>query len=289
LKVLCHINGDGDILKAWLDWHCQLGVSSFHFIVHGPRNENAVLYELSSSYPIVIEDSYEGEYLSQEKMARTNAVARHMRGEWIISIDSDEFLELPYDSLAETIARLEYTGANALPAPMLQRVRLDGTVGPGGTIEDPFSQFPFCSKGLYRQMGVRADISKYPLFLCSDATLINPGNHKKPDRKKTVLSGACGVTHHFKWRYPVFERLRKRIESTHKYRQESAGYFRYLSENDFRLPLAGAFPYSRSELFHRGLLRRASLWRRTIGFVRRAWNRKSLATRGTTPSSVRNS
>jgi len=242
-----------------------------------------VLWELYGSYPIVIEDSYEGEFLDFEKMARLNAVARSMCGEWIISIDSDEFLELPYDSLAETIARLEFAGANALPAPMLQRLRADGTVDPAGMIEDPFSQFPLCSRELYRKMGVRADISKYPLFLCSDATVINAGNHKKPDRKKTVLSGACGVTHHFKWRHPVFERLRRRIESTHKYRQESVDYFRYLSENDFRLPLAGAFPYSRSELFHRGLLRRASRWQRTIGFVRWTWNQKSLATIGTTP------
>ena len=52
MKLLCHINGDGDILRAWLDWHCRLGVDSFHFIVHGPRQENTVLYELLDLYPV---------------------------------------------------------------------------------------------------------------------------------------------------------------------------------------------------------------------------------------------
>ncbi|MFC1884279.1 glycosyltransferase family 2 protein [Thermodesulfobacteriota bacterium] len=275
MKLLCHINGDSDILRVWLDWYLRLGVDSFHFIVHGPKHENTMLYKLSGQYPIVIVEGYEGEFLDTEKESRINRVAQRLRGEWIVSMDSDEFLELPYDSLAETIDRLESVGADALLAPMLQRVRLDGTLVSGETIEDPFSQFPFCIEALYSQMGVHAETKKYPLFFCSEDTFLNAGNHSKPRRKRTVLSDARGVTHHFKWRQPVLKRLKMRIESKHNYRAESVGYLEYLKNNNFHLPLEGAFTYSRAELFQRGLLKRVGFRCKAHSIIDRALNWKS--------------
>jgi hypothetical protein len=258
LKTLCHINGDGDILKAWLDWHSRLGVDSFHFIVHGPQHENELLFELSGRYPIVIDETYEGEFLDTHKEIRMNRVADRMRGEWILSIDSDEFLELPYDSLAKTIDRLEYAGADALQAPMLQRVSLDGSLVSPEIIKNPFSQFPMCMEDLYARMGVHAETQKYPLFFCYEDVFLNAGNHLMPRKGKTKLSEARGVSHHFKWRQSVVKRLQMRMNSNHNYREESIGYFQYLQENNFRVPLEGAFPYSRAELFQRGLLKRVS-------------------------------
>jgi len=67
IKLLSHINGDGDLLGAWFRHYRALGVSSFHLIVHGPRDENEVLYEVKKKYPVVIEDAYQGQFSSEEK------------------------------------------------------------------------------------------------------------------------------------------------------------------------------------------------------------------------------
>jgi len=86
---------------------------------------------------------------------------------------------------------------------------------------------------------------------------VNPGYHVRPDGQRTRLSGLRGVTHHFKWRTPVLQRLLERADSAHAFRHESAGYLAYLGAHDYRLPVGGAFPYSRQRLFRRGLLRGA--------------------------------
>ena len=46
LRVVSHVNGDGDLLEAWFKYYRRLGVSSFHLVVHGPREENERLYAL---------------------------------------------------------------------------------------------------------------------------------------------------------------------------------------------------------------------------------------------------
>ena len=68
-----------------------------------------------------------------------------------------------------------------------------------------------------------------------------------------------GVTHHFKFRRTVSQRLDKRINSEYLWRHESVQFREYLANHSGRLPLEGAFPYSREALFRKGLLRKLSL------------------------------
>ena len=57
-----------------------------------------------------------------------------------------------------------------MAAPMLQRLTLDGSLETPSVIDDPFKVFPRCSVTLYREMGMKGDIFKFPLFYCSRDT-----------------------------------------------------------------------------------------------------------------------
>jgi glycosyl transferase family 2 len=255
--LLSHINGDGDILEAWLKYYQELGVARFHLIVHDAPEENTQLYRIRNRYPIVIEDSYEGNFDSEEKKKRLNALLASMSGKWVMLVDSDEFVELPYRRIPKTIRILQLSGANTLAAPMIQRLNSDGSLVDLEVGEDPFRVFPFCSPDLYIRMGSAASIFKFPLFYCAERTsLVDGGNHSSPNGSHTVLSSLQGATHHFKFRRCVLQRLDARIHSTHAWKHESVLYQQYLEAHSNRLPTTGSFVYSRRVLFLQGFLRK---------------------------------
>ena len=272
IRLYSHVNADGDLLEAWFRHYRRLGVGSFHVIVHGPREENARLYEVLSRHPIVIEEHYEGEFSVQEKQRRVNRLLKRDAGRWMLFADSDEFLELPYRGLTATIGVLRLAGARALYAPMLQHLTADGSVQTPEIVDDPFALQPRCSVDLYQRMGSNASINKYPLFYGDGGTqLTDGGNHNPPSGCDRLASGIRGVMHHFKFRSCVVHRLSRRIDSAHSFRQESIGFRGYLERHDWHVPTDGSFDYSRAELFRRGLLRRpgpGSLWRRAKQLVR---------------------
>jgi hypothetical protein len=260
LKLLSHINADSDLIEAWLRYYLGLGVDQFEFVLHGPPEENRRLLELKDSYPIRIQDTYGGPFDGEQKKNRLDALLARTPDQWVVLVDSDEFVEFPYRDIPQTIRKLQYANANVMPAPMLQRLKADGTLDTPPLIDDPFQTFPLCSEDLYKRMGSDACLQKYPLFFCSRSTqLYEEGNHNPPRCAEVRTSAMCGVTHHFKFRRTVSERLNKRINSEYAFRHESAQFRTYLDGHSNRLPLEGAFAYSREELFRRGLLRRLSL------------------------------
>jgi hypothetical protein len=257
IRLISHINGDGDLLGAWFRHYRALGVSSFHLVVHGPRDENEVLYEVKKTHPVVIEDAYQGQFSSEEKKERLNAVLARMRGNWIIVADSDEFVEFPYRRIDTTVRMLRLIHRTALFGPMVQHLSVDGSLVSPETVEDPFKTFPLCSVDLYEAMGVKAAISKWPLFYCGEETALREGgNHNCP----TGNTGCSmqGATHHFKFRRAVTSRLQRRASSAHTWRHESAQFRQFLEEHGNLLPTSGAFQYSRAAMFERRLLRRFS-------------------------------
>jgi hypothetical protein len=277
LKLLSHVNDDSDLLEAWFKYYLRLGVTSFHLIVHGPREENARLFAVKDSYPVFIEDAYEGAFDPSEKERRLNSFVSRLRQEWLIFVDSDEFVEFPYRRIPTTIRMLQLAEANALFAPMVQHLTADGSLNTPEIVEDPFRTFPLCSFDLYQKMGVKASIRKYPLFYCTGKTLLaNGGNHNPPIGDSTSLSALQGVTHHFKFRRNVLQRLDNRINSSHPWRHESVQYQEYLATHSCRLPTDDCFSGSRRALFRRRLLRRFTfgaglgLLRRAIGGARRS-------------------
>src|SRR5688572_26200844 len=87
-RLVSHVNGDGDLIQAWLEYYLGLGVSTFHLIVHGSDADNERLFALKALYPIVIEDVYDGEFLTEEKHRRLCALLGRMRDGWIVLVDS---------------------------------------------------------------------------------------------------------------------------------------------------------------------------------------------------------
>jgi hypothetical protein len=270
MNLLSHVRGDGDLLRAWLDHYVGLGVTAFHLIVHGPRTDNAELYRLAATYPMHIREEYESEFSAKEKADRMNRALRTLPPEWMFLVDSDEFVELPYRDTASTIRALDRLGATALYAPFLNRLREDGSLETPDVIADPFQTLPLCAPDLHRTMGVgSASEAKYPLFRNSPRTRVDGGNHSLPNRDGVVLTVFRGVTHHFKWRRSVLQRLASRANSAHSYRHESVGFLAYLAAHGNRFPTEGTFRYSRDELFRRRLLARAG----PSDYARIAWAR----------------
>ncbi len=265
LRLFSQVNADSDLIEAWLKYYLRLGVDWFHLVVHGRPEENETLFAIKESYPITIEDIYQGPFPAPmsidgkhttEKKERLDSLLARYIGEWVLVVDSDEFVELPYLDIRETIRILESANANLMPAPMLQRLKSDGSLDSPAVIEDPFPIFPLCSVDLYRRMGVKAEIFKFPLFYCQRGTeLTEEGNHYPPRGLEPKAAGILGVTHHFKFRRCLSKRLERRINSPHVWRNDSMGFQGYLDSHSNRLPLEGTFLYSREELFKRGLLR----------------------------------
>jgi glycosyltransferase involved in cell wall biosynthesis len=260
LKLISHVNGDGDLIEAWLKYYLQLGVDRFHLVVHGDPEENDRLLAIKNSYPITIEDTYGGPFHIDEKKNRLDAVLARYTGQWILLVDSDEFVEFPYRDIPATVRKLNFVHANLMAAPMLQRLTADWSLETPPVIEDPFQMFPLCLVDLYRRMDAKADIFKFPLFFCASSTqLAEGGNHHPPLGCEPRATTLQGVTHHFKFRRTVSQRLDKRIHSAHPWRHESVQFREYLDSHSTRLPLEGAFVYSREELFRRRLLRKLPL------------------------------
>jgi glycosyltransferase involved in cell wall biosynthesis len=255
LKLVGHVNGDSDLIEAWLKYYLRLGVDRFHLVVHGTPEENDRLLAVKDSYPITIENTYGGPFDGDEKKRRLDAALARHTGQWIVLVDSDEFVEFPYQDIPATIQKLDSSHANVMAAPMLQRLITDGSLETPPVIDDPFQMFPLCSVELYRRMGVKADIFKFPLFFCVSGTqLAQEGNHSPPLGCEPRATALRGVTHHFRFRRTALQRLDPRINSDYLWRHESVQFREYLDSHSNRLPLEGAFVYSREELFRRRLL-----------------------------------
>ncbi len=269
LKLLSHVNADGDLIEAWLKYYLRLGVTRFYLVVHGGREQNSRLFAIKDSYPITIESTYDGPFLGEHKKSHLDAVLARHTEQWLVLVDSDEFVEFPYRDIPKTIQKLNFEGATVMAAPMLQRIKIDGELETPPMIDDPFEVMPLCSDDLYQRMGVDACILKYPLFFCgSNTRLKEEGNHNPPQGSERRTSAMRGVTHHFKFRRTVSERLDRRINSAYLWRHESVQLREYLDSHSNRLPVEGSFLYSRRELFRRGFLRKLSL-RNNLGSIAR--------------------
>ncbi len=280
MRLLCHLRDESDILEGWIRHYQRLGVSSLHLIVHGGPTQNARLFGLLGSAPITIEERVDGPHDEREKIARLQRVAERYPGEWLVLVDGDELLEVPYEDLPTTAARLDRVGANALQAPFLQRVRADGLLDTPEVLDDPLAELPLAVPGLIAALGSGACETKFPLLRVDPGLAIRGGNHEPPFGRGTLLSSARGVTHHVKWRRPLLARMAERIATGHTHRHESECYLDWLRAHAGTLPLHGAFRCTREELFQRGLLRRASFWDRARLWDRARRRRRELGAAG---------
>ena len=258
MKLFSFLNRDcEDLLPAWFAHYLRLGVTEFRLIHHGPADDRAWLERFSGRYPVKIVDSFDGVFDEDLKCARLTAALGDCRGEWAIAVDSDEFLEIPYRSLRLTIKMLKLLGAESLYAPMLQRMAVDGSlerVDAGADIE---KLFPLGSTHLCERLCTLPVFhQKYPLFFNNVNCGIRNGSHFPPIGRATDELPLRGVTHHFKWRHAMLASMDQRAGLINANAPEIVAYRDYLESHGMKLPIEGAFHYSREKAFELGLLRR---------------------------------
>src|SRR5690242_508639 len=102
VNLLSHWRGDGDIARAFFEYYSD-SVEEFHLIVHGPIDENREVLALRTEFPIAFHGRYDGPFDDSEKARRLNQLLPIFKGKWVLLVDSDEFVELPFSSISETI------------------------------------------------------------------------------------------------------------------------------------------------------------------------------------------
>jgi hypothetical protein len=262
LPLICHWNSDGDIANGWFAYYSALGVNEFHIILHGPVEENRDFVSASSKFPVTIHDSYQSPFDEKEKIRRLNALLPRFLGSWILVVDSDECVELPLRQIATLVNRLEFFGQTYLYAPLVQRIRLDGSLESPRSIGDLFSEFPLCDPYLAERVGYTATRRKYPLVQVLPETRIFDGNHEPPNTTPDFRA-YVGVSHHFKWKASLLDRLNLTIDLNLPWSAGSAVAIARIKQMGNVLPTEDAFLYSRDQMFKRGLLVKPSI-RRTI-------------------------
>ena len=257
MKLFSFLNRDcKDLLPAWFAHYTRLGVTEFRLIHHGPAADRAWLERFGGQYPVKIVDSFDGMFDETLKCERLTAAMHDCLGEWVLGVDSDELLELPY-SLRRTVRMLELLGAQSLYAPLLQRISADGSLAPCDAGADVEKLFPLASTHLCERLCDRPPYcQKYPLFYNSSGCRIRNGSHYPPVGRTADELPIRGISHHFKWRRAMLDSIDQRSKLPKANAWEIVAYREYLESHAMKLPLEGSFPYSREKAFAMGLLRR---------------------------------
>jgi len=247
---------DSDILPFFLDHYRGLGIGAFHLILHGTWAK-AELTPLLAAADVTIE-CFNGEpYSALLRIESLEEIARQFEGEWIVVVDADEFLELPYSSLGRTIDALTVLGMNELPAALLQRAAPDGKLHSlaEGAPEAVFTRYDY---RLAERMDTELPLwkTKYPLLRVGPAFRLWMGNHHPANGRAAMHLPIRGVLHHFKWRDRLLRSVsRQRGEPGARGNQvEQDAYRRWFEENGRRIPTDGLKVCGRSQLLEGGQL-----------------------------------
>ncbi len=179
---------DRDILSHWLAYYRGLGVDDIHLVLHGPwrSTEFAPLVESGFGGDVTIAEEYEGPFIEPVKSAKLTLLSQRFVGDWVLVADADEFLELPFPTLAATLRALRGLGITSLPAIMLQRVAVDGRLPPVDVATDPAATFPLGIPLLFERMAPGATPpwkTKHPLFLVHAKSVVRrPPSGARRDR-----------------------------------------------------------------------------------------------------------
>ena len=239
---------DADILGHFLVHYRKLGVGEFHIFIHGNWTQ-ADLAPLRAA-DVTIAGRVQNPFDEIMKSSALDAYAAGFKGEWLLFVDADEFLELPYGSIEKTIKALDGVGVDELPAFLLQRASADGSLPEISDCAPLDALFPCYDSRLAERMNVTYPIwkNKYPLVRVGPQFTLSRGRHHPSTGRPSAHIPIRGVLHHFKWRDRLLRSVsRFRGEGTSQRQQDA--YRIWLEEHDFRLPTIGLKPYSREALF----------------------------------------
>ena len=248
---------DSDILPFFLTHYRALGVAEFHIFVHGDWTsaERAPLTASDVTIAGVIHQPFD----VIMKSSTLEAYAKTFVGEWVVLVDADEFLELPYPSLRRTVNSLTSVGANELPARLMQRAHPEGVLASLKgcvSIDDLFSAYDY---RLAERMNVPYPVwkNKYPLVRIGPTFRLARGFHMPTGGRPVAQVPIRAALHHFKWRDRLMRAVgRRRGAGSNQIEQDAYGA--WLEAHDFRLPTEGLKKYSRAALLKEGYLMRAT-------------------------------
>ncbi len=243
---------DSDILPHFLAHYRKLGISAFHVFLRGVWSD-ANLEHLRAD-DVVIAGGVQEPRENAGAFSDQEHYARRFKGEWLVFADADTFLELPFDSLDETVASLRALGISELPATLLQRAQAEGKLASLSDGRTPSALFDHYDFGLAERMQVEAPIPKtrYPLAYVGESFRLLGGNHLPHSGRASAHLPIRGVLHRYAWRDRLVDVAVDRPELSD---DESAAALRsWLVEHDFRLPTEGLKRYSRQALIDAGYL-----------------------------------
>ncbi|NYV75903.1 hypothetical protein [Streptomyces sp. UH6] len=203
---------EDELLREFAAHYTKLGVGEFfvgfHFPDHVPEEERERTlgtWRRLAGPPALVSTGPWHEHLHGELRDRLRAAA----GEgWHLIADSDEFHAYPL-SLEETVARAEATGHPLVNGVLLDRLAADGGLAGAGDAPDLDTRYPV--GGFLTARLTRGNPRKVVLAR-SDVPLAL-GSHYSPTVRIDVDEVRdIPVVHHFKWRPPVLDDLRRRIE-----------------------------------------------------------------------------
>ncbi len=248
---------DTDILHFFLAHYRGLGVTEFHIFIHGDWTAPEIAPLRAKD--VTIAGIVQGPFDEVRKSAILEAYAKGFTGEWVLFVDADEFLELPYPSLTLTIDGLASMRVGELPARLMQRAHPRGILASlegFGSIDEAFPQYDY---RLAERMNVRFPIwkNKYPLIQIGPAFRLARGFHMPAGGRPVAQVPIRAVLHHFKWRDRLLRAVeRRRGEGSNQTEQDA--YRAWLEAHEFRLPTEGLKKYSRAALFEDGYLMQAT-------------------------------
>jgi hypothetical protein len=246
--------GDCDILGPFLDHYRKLGIDAFHIFIHGDWTQTDLgpLRAADVTIAGVVQAAFEG----AAKSAAIEAYAEGLDAEWLIVVDADEFLELPYATLKETIGALDLIGLDELPCVILPRASADGSLPALAAGVSLDTLFPCYDYRLADRMGPGLPTSKsrYPLMRLG-AQFAPSGRHHQPSSgRPSAHIPIRGVLHHFKWRDGLLSSRSGASRAGPERRRQEDAYRFWLEQHDFRLPTTGLKPCGRPALFAAGHL-----------------------------------
>ncbi|MEP2943047.1 MAG: glycosyltransferase [Hyphomicrobiales bacterium] len=245
---------DSDLVPHFLEHYRGLGVTGFRFVLHGDFDPRSREFLYAQSDVEIFAETY-GLFSERSKVEKIDVMLHGLEGQWALTCDLDEFIELPTDSLAQTITAMEQMGMTCLPAFMVQRLAENGAL-PELTLDADIQQlFPLYSFNLAERTELEypTNKTKFPFFKVIEGYKAEYGFHFPPVKGISTQKPLRATLSHFKWR----DRLKKAAQSFRAKDtniSEMETYHDYIEASEDLLPLEGARTYIRSDLIKRGLL-----------------------------------
>lgn len=257
---------DSALIKPFLEHHRSIGVTAFHLILHGAWQDSRLDY-LAQQNGVLVKEHVTERYSEALLRRKYNELIATLTGQWVVLVDGDELLELPYSSLGEVAERMRILGINDLPAFLVQRLSADGSLCEVGPDSDLTDQFPMMNFNLCEDLFVANPTwkDKFPFFYVTPHCVSRRGNHVPPNGLSPSNAPIRAVLHHFKWTAKFRDKLDNwKPGSGRGNDNEFAAYKQWFAKNDYRLPTEASVEYSRDELFRQGLLVAPSAYEQDI-------------------------